>query len=197
MKKLLIAASLALGISATSSFSSSVALTAHAEEAANLSPRFVKALKNGTIPRAKGKVGMTYKTFTKKGPIIKDKYGNSLREFSVKNSLTDEDGYSFNKKITPNAKITSISRAFNYVISYDSIEKNFGKPYKGVCSGSSYRQETNIHKAGKYYFSYYVAGAGSAKANSWDHDTTYITVGTKKELMKDIYMGCSYKKLYR
>lgn len=195
MKKWLIASVLALNVFTINNISPTTAQAS--EKPANLSPNFVKSLKNGTLPRTKGKVGMTYKTFLKKGPIIKEKYNNQLQDLSTKTKLNDEDWYVFNKKINSSAKIISISRAYNYTISYESVTKNFGKPYKGVCKDIPYKQETNIYKAGKYYVSFYVAGAGSAKANSSYHDTTYVTIGTKKALMDDIYMGCSYKKLYR
>lgn len=65
MKKLLLATAIILGASTAISSVSGQHLEASAKSY-DMSPAFAKDLKNGTMPRLKGKVGMNYKMLKKR-----------------------------------------------------------------------------------------------------------------------------------
>lgn len=188
MKKLLLAAAIAVGASTVSLSLHEQQIEAQAKDA-ELSANFVKSLKKGTLPRAKGKVGMTYSAFLKKGPKIQSKYGKQVIDKSAVTNLNDVDYYSFNKKVSSKAKINKISRNYNYFISYKSVVKNFGKPLRGRTNYGTV-ETTNIYKAGKYYFYYNVYQYGASD------EVTEISIGTKSTMMKH-ETSTTYVDLFR
>ena len=170
MKKLLLASALALGIS-----SGSVALSgSHIEAQAksyDMKSTLASALKKGTFPNEKGKVGMTYTTLSKKVPLGSMDFSGNILYYYPKNSY---DPYTFNKKnLSGKSKVQSITRTYNYFISKSSINKYFGKPIKSANQG--YGLGSYIYVSGKHY----IAVTLYSEDN---YNSTFITVGTKKHV---------------
>lgn len=148
MKKILLAAVLAFsaatGIGSLISQNMEASAKTHAIKAS-----LVKNLKKGTLPNASGKIGDTYTSVHKKA---KGAYMNAGDPpfYSAKNG----DNYSFYEEdpiYSPKkAKVGSISRWYDYKISQKSIEKHFGKAYKGYENGEKVKN-THVYKTGKYY----------------------------------------------
>lgn len=183
MKKLLLATAIILGASTAISSVSGQHLEASAKSY-DMSPTFAKDLKNGTMPRLKGKVGMTYKTLKKreKGHA----FPSDLFNFYQTNN---QDLYGFNvskyesehNPILKNQKVKIIIRHYNYQISESSVRKYFGSSYRGRDEAGR-DVKANIYKAGKYYV-YFLSGKGS----------TFICVGTKAAIQKESWIYGIYK----
>lgn len=184
MKKLLLAAAIVVGASATVT----PLLTQQIEASAktyDMSPAFAKALKKGTMPRLNGKVGMKYKTLKQKEPkghaFISDRF--NFYELNDQSQSRDLYGFKDYEKIAPSHKVTIIMRTYDYLISSSSVEKHFGKPYKAIDMDNK-KVNSYVYKAGKYY----VLVLPDKKLNSTD-----IYVGTKFAILNSML----YKKIYR
>ena len=188
MKKWLLATSIAfLGTTAVvSSDLTSIGLEAQAKSYP-ISKNFAQNLKEGKLPRSKGSVGMTYKAFSKKVGKQFSLKGRSYEDKSVATSLNQSDYYSFSSSNKNTAKIISISRTYEYVLDDNSFNKYFGKCYKGIDT-FGFTGFTYIRKAGKRYF-HHDYGFFTPEGQS------FITVGTKKEVMKA--GRTEYVKIYR
>lgn len=173
MKKILLATVLAF--SATTGISSLVAQNIEASAKTHaIKSSLVKNLKKGTLPKASGKIGDTYTSVHKKAkgtylnvgdpPCYMDKNGDYYYFY-------EEDPVYFPKK----AKVGTISRSYDYEISQKSIEKHFGKAYKGYESGEKVNN-THVYKAGKYYTYIKVSKA-----------RTLVIVGTKLGISDQIF----------
>ena len=195
MKKLLLASAIAFGISSAVVALPVAQIEAKAKEY-DMKPNLANALKNGTLPWANGKVGMTYKTL-KKLETVEQEYVAETHYYV--NSKKYDDRYAFwmNYKkwekngfqsYKPNAtdKISYIERQYDYLISKKSVEKYFGKPYKGIPYEPTGKKQkwvtTGIYKVGKYYLSF-----------TPYKKITMITVGDKDSVM--LIEGV--KKIYR
>ncbi|MBM7701094.1 hypothetical protein [Kurthia huakuii] len=182
MKKLLLSAALAVGVSTAMTLLPSQQLEASAKSY-DMKSSFAQALKKGTLPNSKGKVGETFSSLHKKA---KGTYMNMGDPAYYK--AKDEDSYNFDfppnylgDYIPKNATVNSIGRWYNYKISKSSVEKYFGKAYKGYDERGK-KVNTYIYKTGKYYT--YV------KVN---YKSTEVIVGTKMGVCSVTWVDNLYK----
>lgn len=173
MKKFLLASALVLGISTGSVALTDTEINAQAKSY-DMKPRLATALKQGTFPNEKGKVGMTYNTLAKKVSFGEMDFSGNILYFYPKKSY---DGYTFDKKsFSGKSKVQSVKRSYDYFISKSSFKKYFGKPIKSANVG--YGLGMYVYKAGKYYV--------SLELYSEDYyNTTFVIVGTKKHIMHE------------
>lgn len=194
---------LAFGITFGMSIGAVTLPTAHVEAQAkeyDMKPNLVNALKKGTLPWANGKVGMTYKALKKVEKNEKEHIGDPYYYVTSKKY---DDRYAFwmdyrkwekvgfkSYKPYPTDKVSYIERQYDYLISKKSVEKYFGKPYKGIPYEPTGKKQkwvtTGIYKAGKYYLSF-------TPYNDQYNKITMITVGDKNSVM--LIEGV--KKIYR
>lgn len=170
MKKILLAATIAFGATAAIQATSTPTIEANAKTYA-MSNAFAKDLRNGTMPRAKIKVGSTFNTLKKKYPNRKFSESESFFHYSV----NSQDSFAFIRNgsyVKNNQKVAVFYRSYDYAISKSSIEKHFGKPVlaKPIWGepGEGYSRGS-IYKAGKYYVDFHTYNG-----------KTSILVGTKK-----------------
>lgn len=195
MKKLLLASAIALGISSWTIALPAAKVEAQAKEY-DMKPNLANAIKRGSFPFIKGKVGMTYAELKK---IEKSKEEDVGEVYFYYTSKKYEDRYAFKMdykrwkkngygayKPLSTQKISYIEREYDYRISKKSVEKYFGKPYKGIPYEPTGKKqkwiETNIYKAGEYYFVFFSSGK-----------STYVSVATKESAL---ILG-GVKKIYR
>ena len=209
MKKILLAASIALATNTVVADLSMQKIEAQAK-AANLSANFVKSLKDGTLPRAKGKIGITYANLKSKVPTGDESWPDTIyglpsyitvNKTNTKNQAQKYDIYGFynaklydeygmysdyftSTNLSHKEKVDFIFRSYNYKLSKQSIEKNFGKQYKVKDGHGNVRKDTGIYKAGKYYLYVY--------SDKYD-DYSEVAISTKGALLKYF----NYKKIYR
>lgn len=140
MKKLLLAISIALGGTAATSIVPNLTLDAEATSTTT----FVKAMKKGTLPGAKGRVGMTYKQVKKKSPSLSKFYAGD--PIGVARVGQYEYGFFSGSQ---NAKVQLVRRNYHSTstISRSKLEKKIGKPYSVE---SYYGFTTAYYKSGKY-----------------------------------------------
>ncbi|WP_010289128.1 hypothetical protein [Kurthia massiliensis] len=169
MKKLLLAATLAFGATTAIQATTTPTIEASAKSYA-MSNAFAKDLRNGTMPRAKIKVGSTFSTLKKKYP--NRKFGESESFFHYR--VNSEDSFAFMRNgsyVKNNDKVVVFYRTYDYLISKSSIQKHFGKPVLSKplwdFEGEGYSRGS-IYKAGKYYIDY-----------STFNGKTSLLVGTK------------------
>lgn len=182
MKKLWLAATIALSASATFVTSPSTVHTASAK-AYDMKPTFAKDLRNGTMPRLHGKVGMTYSTLKKKekGYAFPSDMWNLYQ-------TPNEDLYGFEPKMThPETisgaqKVKIIMRSYNYQITESSVKKYFGASYRGQSTENGRDEKAHIYKAGNYYV-YFIS----------HKNYTSISVGTKKAIQQYAWIKNIYK----
>lgn len=175
MKKIILAATLVFGGSQFTNFVPELSLDASAK-AYEMKTSFAKDLKAGTMPYAKGFVGMTYKKLKTKAKIQKIDSYNGQIYYSHERAKDDWDNYIFKKtNFSSNSKIISIERSYDYIISQKSVEKYFGKPYKKQDFGGGFIRA--MYKNGKYYIIVAPYSEDGITA-------TYVTIGTKKAVLK-------------
>lgn len=150
MKKLL-ATVLALGTLTFLAPLSGQQIEANAK-AYDMKPSFAQAIKNGTLPSAKGYIGISYKGLKSK-TTGKFFTGDPDGGFKTK----DGDIYVFSKysykplDFASNSKAKLIMREYNYQISQKSIEKYFGKSLRGISYLEDKSYKAYVYKAGKHY----------------------------------------------
>lgn len=164
MKKWIVA----LMIFISSSFVSySVPLDA-AAKTKTISTSLVKALKKGKLPNIQAKVGDKSSVVQKK---VKGQFvhpGDFVLYEAINGDTYMFTDVLFGEKV---AKVATISRMYNYKITTRSIEKYFGKSYKGYNEANK-KVNTYIYKTGKYY----------THIRSYKDGTTNVMVGTKKSV---------------
>lgn len=175
MKKLLLAAAIALGTSTVSGMVSTTQIEASAKSH-DMTPSFAKALKKGELPKTKGKIGMTYKTLKKVVPKKKE-YAADSYVYIAKN----DDMFYLNYNTTLGKpkntnKVVALHREYNYLISSSSVKKQLGTPYRGKSTDNGKDVNTHIYKAGKNYVFIYA----DKKTN-----TTTLYMG-KRDLIESI-----------
>lgn len=182
MKKLVLAATIAVSLTTICSNFNDQQIKASAKSY-DMKSSFAQALKKGTLPKAKGKVGETFGSLHKKTKGIYMNMGDPSY-YKAK----DGDSYNFNfpsnylgNAIPKNATVNSIDRWYNYKISKSSVEKYFGKPYKGYDDRGK-KVNTYIYKTGKYY-TYVKSGSNN----------TEVIVGTKLGVCDVTWVGKLYK----
>ena len=128
----------------------------------------VKALKKGKLPSIPVKVGNKASTVQKK---VKGQFVHP-GDF-VLYEATNGDTYMFTDVLFGEkvAKVATISRMYDYKITKRSIEKHFGKPYKGY-NERNQKVNTYIYKTGTYY----------THIRSYKDGSTNVMVGTKKSV---------------
>lgn len=186
MKKILLAVSIAVGITIVGSSISQQHLEASAKSY-DMSPTFAKALKNGTMPRLKGKVGMTYKILKQKEPKGHVFISDRFNFYELNNQSQSRDLYAFdpNDRISSSDKVTAILRSYNYLISSKSVEKYFGKPYKAIgYDGKVENSYVYKSKDSKYYILVF--------PDKRDNNTD-VYVGKKAAILDTML----YQKIYR
>lgn len=169
LKKLLLAATFAFGATTAIQATTTPTIEASAKSYA-MSNAFAKDLRNGTMPRAKGKVGMKFTTLSKYYPNKKFTRSDTLYHYHA----NDEDTYVFFANgggFKKSQKTVMIYRTYDYVISKSSLQKHFGKPVLAknmFGEPEKYHHIYDIYKAGKYY----------VEISTWKGRST-ISVGTK------------------
>lgn len=142
-------------------------MTAHAK-AYYMKESFANALKKGTLPDAKGAVGVTYHTLAKKNYIYWTYSENKYRYYIHERKKEDHDMYVFNvKNFSQTSKVQLIGRKYDYVISQKSAQKYFGNAVKRHPSEKMYR-------TGNYY---------TIISHDYNSKGTYIYVGTKRAVL--------------
>lgn len=184
MKKLLLAAAIAVGGTTISTSFTGQPIEASAKSY-DMSPAFAKDLRNGTMPRLKGKVGMTYKTLKKKEAKGFGFISDRFNFYELKDHSQSRDLYVFypNDGMYSSDKVIGIFRHYDYLISSKSVKKYFGKPYKAIYDDGK-SGNSHVYKAGKYY----VLVFPDKRSNS-----TEVSVGTKYAIMNNML----YQKIYR
>lgn len=180
MKKWIVSAAIVFGLSAVSAEVIPNGSVEAQAKSYNMSEKFAKNLRKGTLPRTSGKIGMTYKTLIKKEkgkaiidgdpPVYRTKIG---------------DDFLFNKfaknKIPKDAKVKGIFRVYDYKISSKSVKKHFGKSYKAY-NQSGKKVPIHVYKTGKYYTHIEVYKG-----------KTYVDIGTKSTIKYVTSTGTWYK----
>lgn len=176
MKKLLLAAAIAVGGTTVVSELSGQTVEAQAKEK-TMSKSFANQLKKGTLPDAKGKVNMKFSTLEKKykrnpnGSGRAGEFWSYDVEMNYKGVLAESYAFYYTDT-TENSKVAKIMRTYDYLISEKSVQKHFGKPIKKNIYGS-------IYKVGKYYMLF-------STHTTFSIDTD-IEIGTKKAIVKMAY----------
>lgn len=183
MKKLLLASAIALSISAGIITLSNMQIEANAKVDKNgydwyeMKPNFASSLKKGTMPYAKGKVGMTYDVLSKKAPMDHIDFYNGFVYYSHERAKNDFDEYIFTKSsFNSKSKVKMIHRSYDYLITEKSIRKYFGKPVKTMNFGGEFGRY--MYKSGKYYMNVTIYSESG-------YDATIFSLGTKATIKKD------------
>lgn len=144
MKKLLLASALVLGLSTSATAFQPPQIEAQAKEYA-MKSSFAASLKKGTMPYAKGKLGMSYRTLKQKAKKQKMWYEDGLVYYAHERAKNDPDIYIFDEDYFSNSsKVLMMGRQYDYLISTASIQKYFGK-------GEKLNSTDRFYMSGKYY----------------------------------------------
>jgi len=182
LKKILLAASVVLvGSTVAPATSSPIEAEAKVDKYGDtwydMKPNFATSLKKGTMPYAKGKIGMTYKELSKKAPKDNMYFFNGLVYYSHEREKQDFDDYIFEKgNFNSKSKVKMMHRSYNYLISEKSIRTYFGKPIKKKSLGGNYGRY--MYKSRRYYMNVTIYSESGYSA-------TIFNLGTKDVIKKD------------
>lgn len=152
-----------------------------------ISQNFAQNLKQGKLPRSKGKIGMPYKTLVKqkgiKGKLNKfSKMYASYEDRSVVTKDNYVDMYYFEYKNSKVDKVIAIHRQYDYYISIKSFEKYFKKPLKYIYDDGTVEvtSDPTIYKTGKYY---------TAIKNNIDYNHEYFKTSNGRTRISQIKLS--------